>query len=187
MPRIALVLMLGLALAGAVGAAVPLPGASLYQLAVPLETSAGTTLRMADLRGQPVVVTLFYAQCRSVCPLIALALQRLDAAVPAPDRERLRILMVSLDPAHDTPEAMAHFAAEHGIEPGRWILARPRASDVRPLAAALGIRYRTLPDGSFSHSTVLTLLDVDGVPRARTTAITRPDPAFEAAVRAAAK
>ena len=55
---------------------------------------------------------------------------------------------------------------------------------MRLLAAALGIRYRTLPDGMISHSSILTALDADGVPRARTERLSDADPQFVSAVAA---
>jgi protein SCO1/2 len=55
---------------------------------------------------------------------------------------------------------------------------------VRAIAAALGIRYRQLPDLSFSHSSVITLLDRDGVPVTRTQAPVAEGPAFLASRRA---
>jgi protein SCO1/2 len=58
---------------------------------------------------------------------------------------------------------------------------------VRAIAAALGIRYRQLPDKSFSHSSVITLLDRDGVPAARTQVLAAEDPGFVASLRAQLK
>ena len=53
---------------------------------------------------------------------------------------------------------------------------------VRLLAAALGVRYCKLPDGSYSHSSILTVPDGQGVPRARTESIAGVDPGFVQAV-----
>jgi protein SCO1/2 len=61
-------------------------------------------------------------------------------------------------------------------------LARAEESDVRELAAVLGIRYRQLPSGVFSHSAVITLLDADGIVRARTENLQTLDPDFMRAV-----
>lgn len=148
------------------GAAVP--GESLYQLDMELETHDGRTLELAALRGAPVLVTMFYASCDGVCPLIAVHLRRIESQLDPAQRERLRVLMVSFDPARDTPQALAKFARDHRADPERWVLARTGDGDTREIAAALGIRYRGLPNGVFSHSTVITVLDADGVIRART-------------------
>jgi protein SCO1/2 len=70
---------------------------------------------------------------------------------------------------------------EHDLKAPAFEVARTDAGGVRLLAAALGIRYRQLPDGNFSHSSVLTVLDADGVPKARSEKLATADPAFVAA------
>ncbi|MFM2288866.1 MAG: hypothetical protein RL684_2009 [Pseudomonadota bacterium] len=155
-----------------------LPDTSLYQLHVTLESSSGAEFQLAGLAGKPMLVTMFYSQCTSVCPLLTSQLQQLVAGLSPADRARLDVLMVSFDSARDTPKALAAFALQHRIRIAGWRVARGSAHDVRTLAAALGIQYRELPDHSFNHSAVITLLDAQGVPRARTQVIAGKDPAF---------
>ena len=183
------------AAAGAVRAAEPehvhateapaaLPGGSLYQLGVTLDAADGARLALDSLRGAPVVVTMFYSTCTSVCPMLTLQMQHLAAALDDGERARVRFLMVSLDATRDTPQQLAAFAAEHHLPQPPFTVAHAAAGDVRAIAAALGIRYRQLPDASFSHSSVITLLDRDGVPAARTQVLAAEDPGFIASLRA---
>ena len=139
---------------------------SLYQLPVHLTTSRGEVLEFSSLRGRPLLVTMFYSRCASVCPILTMTLQRLDGALGEAGRKNLRVLMVSLDTLHDTPATLAAFVQEHHVDLSRWVVARAPSDDVRALAAALGIRYRALPDGTFNHSTVVSLLDREGIIRA---------------------
>lgn len=159
------------------------PGESIYQLQTDLTDQNGKATTLAALRGRPTLVTMFYTSCQSICPVITVALQRMEAELSAGQRDRLRIVMISLDPTRDTPEALAKFARAHEIDSTRWLLARASPDDVQDIAAVLGIRYRQLPDGSFSHSAVITLLDSDGVVRARTENLQQLDPAFLTALR----
>jgi protein SCO1/2 len=64
------------------------------------------------------------------------------------------------------------------------LITRAPASDVRALAAALGIQYRELADHSFNHSAVLSVTDREGTVRARTSQLSGSDASFLAAVRA---
>ena len=162
-----------------------LPGESIYQLPMELTLQNGSHVPLRQLRGQPALVTMFYASCDGVCPLLAFTLRRVEAALPASERERLLVLMVSFDPKRDTPEALRAFAKLNQIDRANWLLARADENDVRNLAAVLGIRYRELADGVFSHSAVITLLDADGVIRAHTTQLKELDPDFMGAIRAA--
>jgi protein SCO1/2 len=162
------------------GAAVP--GESLYQLALPLTGQDGKPVAFDSLRGRPVLVTMFYTSCDGVCPMLAFTMRRVVAAVPAAQRGRVRAVMVSFDPERDSPEALQAFAKLHQLGSPQWLLARAEESDVRELAAVLGIRYRQLPSGVFSHSAVITLLDADGIVRARTENLQTLDPDFMRAV-----
>ena len=164
--------------------AAPMPGESLYQLRIILETATGTTVPLEYFRGGPLLITMFYTHCTSVCPMLTADLKRLDAALSPHQRSKLRVLMVSLDGPRDTPAELTHFVNEHGIADPRWIVARASADDVRLLAATLGIRYRELPDHSFNHSAIITLVDKDGLLRARTTDLLRMDEDFARALTA---
>jgi protein SCO1/2 len=129
-----------------------------------------------------MLVTMFYTSCDGVCPMLAFTMRRVVAALPAEQRGRVRALMVSFDPERDSPQALQAFAKLHQLDSAQWLLARADEGDVRELAAVLGIRYRPLPGGVFSHSAVITLLDADGVVRARTENLQTLDPDFMRAV-----
>jgi protein SCO1 len=160
------------------------PGDSLYQLSTVLEVANGSTIKLAELRGKPLLVTMFYSHCSSVCPLLTAQVQRLVNSLPSAERQQILILMVSFDSLRDTPAALTDFKAEHHIHDANWIIARAPAGDVRTLAATLGIRYRELPDHTFNHSAIISVTDRDGTVRARTSAIGVPDDTFVRALRA---
>ncbi len=161
------------------------PGASVYALDVALDSATGAALHLSDFAGQPVVVTMFYSRCTYVCPALTLSLQRIEAALAPAERERVRFLMVSLDDVNDTPSVLATFAQSHHLEAPRWTVAHAGAADVRLLAAGLDIRYRRLPDGTFSHSSVITVLDADGVVRVRSSDLSGTDPTLLSLLRVA--
>jgi protein SCO1/2 len=173
---VALALTLAHSSAGADAAA--LPGDSLYQLPIELTTQDGSGIRLDGLRGQPVLISMFYASCDGVCPTIAFQMRRLDAALTPAQRQTLRLVLVSFDPKHDDQAALARFARLNQLDGSRWIVARAPESGVRELAAALDERYRELPGGGFSHSTIIAVLDADGVIRARSSALAAIDPEF---------
>jgi protein SCO1/2 len=168
----------------AVSAPADLPGESVYQLSMPLVDQDGRARSLQELRGAPVLITMFYASCDNVCPMIAYHMQRIERALTEAERGQLRVVMVSFDPARDTPEALRAFARGHHVDASRWLIARAEENDVRSLAAVLGIRYREIGDGVFNHSSVITLLDAQGVIRARTADLKSVDAEFVDAVRA---
>lgn len=158
------------------------PGDSLYQLRPALTDQAGAATSLDRYAGHPVLVSMFYASCPNVCPALVGTLQSIERAVPESERTRLRVLLVSFDDQLDTPAKLTEVATRQHVDASRWTLARADASDVRLLAAALGIQYRRLADGGFNHATVITLLDERGVPRARTSQLGGVDPALPEAL-----
>ena len=164
----------------------PLPRDSVYQLPLVLTDQSGHAGNWAARRGRTQLVSMFYTSCRYTCPLIVdsgLAIQR--GLAPA-QRDRLDVLLVSMDPANDTPKALMSVVTSRHLDTRRWTLASPPAASVRAAAGVLGIHYRQLADGDFNHTSALILLDPDGRILARTERIgSRPDPEFLAAVRKA--
>ena len=158
----------------------------MYQLPLPLTDQAGARYDWRNLRGKPRIVSMFYTSCPFVCPLIVDAGKSVERTLTPAERQRIGIVLISLDPAHDTPAALRHVADARKLDPARWTLASPRPQDVRAVAGVLGIRYRQLADGSFNHTAALVLLDAQGREVARTDQVgSQVDPAFVAAVRQA--
>lgn len=176
----------------ATAAAVPpapaqLPGDSVYHFDARLTDARGLPLAFRGLQGRPRVATMFYANCRYVCPLIVDSVKAIERKLSAAERERIGFVLISMDPERDTPEKLMSVMQERRLDAARWTLLRPEAEDLRGLAGVLGIRYRALADGEFNHSTSLVLLDANGRVLARSGQVGGPtDPEFLAAVRRAA-
>lgn len=176
-------LAFALALAGAVGAAAAAPSDSLYQMQVVLTDQGGRPVKLDLYAGHPVLITMFYGSCPHVCPMLVSTIQRYEREMSDASRGRLRVLLVSLDPDRDTPARLAEVMQRHRVDLARWTLARAEAQDVRRLAAALNIQYRQLPDGEFSHSAVITMLDEQGRLQKQTSSMLRLDPEFTDALK----
>jgi protein SCO1/2 len=138
-------------------------GASVYLLDAELTDQDGRKVKLADFRGQPVLISMFYGYCPYACPMLMTKLKRLEAALTPEARTSVRVVLVSLDPARDTPESLKKLAGAHGLDASRWRLLWTREENVQELAAVLGIKYRALPNGQMNHSSVITLLDREGL------------------------
>jgi len=117
----------------------------------------GKPVRLAELRGRPVVVTFLYTTCKDTCPLTAsqirIALDDLGHDVP--------VVAVSVDPANDTPRRARTFALKQGMQ-GRMRWALGSAKQLQRLWRAYGVQPQSR-DAEHTASTVL--LDGDGVQR----------------------
>ena len=160
---------------------------SLYQLKAPLTAQDGRPIGLDVYRGKPVLVTMFYASCQATCPLIIDTLRAVERKLTKEQLRELRVLLVSIDPDHDTPQFLAQTARERSLETTRWTLAHADERHVRLIAAALGVQYRKLPSGDFSHATQISVLDAQGKILAQSDQLGRVDDKLLAALRDASK
>jgi protein SCO1 len=149
-----------LAFSGVAYASEPAP--SLYDLEASLVDQDGrpTTLDLA--RGQPVLISMFYATCPHACPMLVRKIKKIEAQLPPEAQGKVQVLLVSFNGEKDTNEKLQKLKDAHGVDPARWHFTRTNASSVEELAAVLGIKYRFLPEGAINHTTVITLLGPDG-------------------------
>ena len=182
--RAALLSLGGLALLSRAAAAAKLPGSSVFQLPATLTDQDGRAFELASLRGQVTLASMFYSSCDKVCPVIFETIAQTLKALPAAERERVKVLMVSFDPAHDSVAVLKKTFEAHGCD-ARWTLARTDEASARKIAAVLGVQYRRLADGEFNHSSVIELLDSEGRIAARSAQMGVVDAALKKALRQA--
>ncbi|HEU4779159.1 MAG TPA: SCO family protein [Steroidobacteraceae bacterium] len=158
--------------------------ASLYQMHEKLRDQDGKAIDLDLYRGRKVLVTMFYGSCPATCPLIIDTLRAVERGLDTRERQELRILLVSLDSENDTPDALRQLADSRRIDTTRWTLAHADAGAVRRIAAALNIQYKKLPDGQFSHATIISALDADGKIVVQSAELGRADPEVLRAINA---
>lgn len=164
----------------------PLAPESVLQINNRFTDQNGQDFVLASRRGNTQLVAMFYTSCRYVCPLIIDSAFGVERSLSADERRKLHVLLVSLDPARDTPEALMSVVAKRHIDTRRWTLARTDDAGVRVFAALIGTRYRKLSDGDFNHTSALVLLDAEGRVLARTETLGAiPDPEFLTKVKRA--
>lgn len=139
----------------------PLPARSLYQLEADWTNDAGAATPLAALRGQPVLIAMFFAQCEYACPMLVADLQRVRSSLPAEARARTRIVLVSFDTARDTPAALRAYRERLNLD-AAWTLLRGEPAAVQELAMLLGVKFKQEATGQFAHSNLITLLNADG-------------------------
>jgi protein SCO1 len=177
--------LIALWLAASPAAAAELPRNSVYQLDVALTDQDGRASYWRDAAnptGGPRIVSVFYSRCDYVCPMVFEAVKNIEAGLPPEARQRLQVGLITLDPARDDVAALKKTAEQRAGDPARWRLYRTPAADTRKLASVLGVQYRRLSNGEFNHSTLIILLDAQGVELARTENIAKTDPVFLKAV-----
>jgi len=134
---------------------------SIYQLDGRFTDDSGRDFALGALRGHPVVLAMFFASCGSACPMTVTDLLALQARLATADRAQVRFVLVSFDSSRDTPEALARYRNQRGLD-RQWVLLHGADGPVRELAALLGVKYQRGEDGSYAHSNLFTVLNREG-------------------------
>lgn len=148
--------------APAPAAVAPLSARSLYQLDATWTNDAGAPVKLAALRGRPVVIAMFFASCEYACPVLTSDMQRMRALLPEAVRARAQFVLVSFDTARDTPAALKAYRERSALEPESWTLLRGDANSVQELAMLLGVQFKQDARGQFAHSNLITVLNGEG-------------------------
>jgi protein SCO1/2 len=152
---------------------------SIYQLDSSWVEDNGRALRLPALEGDMQLLALIYTTCTGTCPVTVRAMQMFSRSMPDDAKERLRFLLVTVDPDHDTLATLRKYRREMKLD-RHWKLLRGSPSDVRELAAVLGFNYEQIESGQFAHSNLVTVLDRRGeIVHQQTDFATHPEAVLE--------
>lgn len=156
---------------------------SLYHIRSTWTNQRLEDVQWSSFQGRPILVAMFYTHCGYTCPRIVHDLKGVLSELPRNERRTVGVVLVSIDPEHDTPEALKAFSEMHQLVSPQWNLLTGSDRDVRELAAALRIRYQAQPGGDFAHSNTITLLSPEGEVLARRDGLSTTDDTFVALLR----
>jgi protein SCO1/2 len=169
--------VLGTAIAAGLGAALLMRDTPATPVAATLVPpgDALPDFMLLDHRGQKVDRSIFedrwdlvffgFPHCPDICPTTLQLLARArDSLEESGQRPLPRIVLVSVDPERDTPEALARYTAAFGDD---IIGLTGDTTEIEKLTRALGIYFaKTEPaeDGSYSvdHSAVVLVINPEG-------------------------
>lgn len=129
-----------------------------------LPASIGGELRLSDLRGQPVLLYFGYTRCPDYCPITLAEFRRARDELGS-DGERVHFVLISVDPANDTPDVLAAYLRGFG---DGFIGLQGNDTTLRRISKEYGLTYRHGgghhhhgSDG-VEHSTASYLIDQNG-------------------------
>lgn len=124
--------------------------------------SGGRPVRLADLRGKPLVVSFVYTGCFQACPT---ATRFLAAAVKEAERSlgpgTFRVASVGFNLPFDSPGAMKEFGLKYGTGSPHWLFLTPEAATLEALVRDFGFRYEPTTAG-FDHLLQVSIVDAQG-------------------------
>ena len=122
----------------------------------------GRRLRLGDLRGKPLVLSMVYTSCYQICPMTTRFLSGVvEKAREALGEDSFAVAVVGFDVGVDNPDAMQYFANKQGISDKGWQVLSASSGAVETLAADVGFQYFPSSNG-FDHLIQATVIDAEG-------------------------
>jgi protein SCO1/2 len=133
-----------------------------------LTNQTGERVTLADLRGKIWVADIIFARCPGPCATMTKRMAELQSDLRA--NEPVRLVTLTSDPSHDTPEVLKKYAERFGADAGRWSFLTGNLAEIRGLAVndfkftvvERDPQDRAVPDDLFIHSTWFALIDQQG-------------------------
>jgi protein SCO1/2 len=109
-----------------------------YAPTPPFVDQTGRAFTLKDLGGGPIVMAFIYTRCRDAreCPLTSAKFKQLQDRFAG---TATHLVLVTLDPAYDTPPVLARYARTFGADPARWRFATGNPDTVLDFAAQFDV------------------------------------------------
>ena len=140
-----------------------LPELSIYNLPSTWTTQDNEDIELKDLRGNVLVMVMIYTSCKAACPRLVADMRNIEKQVPEKDLDKVKFIMVSIDPETDTPQRLKKFSEENLMTDDHWMFLRGTPEDTREFAAVLAVSYKKISPIDFSHSNIISVFDEEGV------------------------
>lgn len=124
---------------------------------ISLSDQYGRPVALSSLRGRPVVIAFLYSSCGAACVLIAQQIRGALNELPSP----VPVLIVSADPAADTPAAVRRFLAQVSLS-GRVYYLTGTQAQLESVWRAYRVRPASAGAAAFAKYATVLLLDGRG-------------------------
>jgi protein SCO1/2 len=85
-----------------------------------LTERSGRRIGRDDLLGHVALIDFIYTECTETCPTQSGRFAQLQKRFAG--ARNLRLVSITVDPQHDTPEVLTHYAARYGADERWWFL-----------------------------------------------------------------
>ncbi len=124
---------------------------------IALTDQYGRPVSLAAMRGKPVVLAFLYAHCGGPCTLIAQQIRGALGELPEP----VPVLIVSADPAGDSPAAVRRFLAASALS-GRVYYLTGSPAELRKIYSEYKVRPASAGAKAFANYATVLLIDPQG-------------------------
>lgn len=135
---------------------------SIYNLPSQWTTQDNKNIEMKDLKGKVLVMVMIYTSCKSACPRLVADMRHIEERIPENLKDKVQLVLVSIDPAVDTPKRLKEFSIENKMDNHQWLFLRSTEENTREFAAVLAVNYKKISPMDFSHSNIISVFNAGG-------------------------
>lgn len=136
---------------------------SLYELKTNWRDTENNKVDISVAKGSYTIITMIYTGCAHACPMTISKILEIENDFSKVNFKDLKFVLASFDVKNDRPQKLKKYQIDRKLNPNQWkFLSAENEDDARKLAVTLGISYKDIGDGDFSHSNLITLLDPTG-------------------------
>ena len=125
----------------------------------------GARIALDQFRGKAVAVTFIFASCSATCPILTAKMAAVQDQLGSDFGRKIAFLSITVDPDHDTPEVLQHYANTFGANPTGWKFLTGSPAMIRDIERQYGIFTAGRPDGKLDHTNLTSLVDPRGMLR----------------------
>ena len=119
-------------------------------------------VNLDSLEGRITVVNVVFSRCPTQCRRLSAQMQRIQARIPS----GVRLVTLTADPDHDTPEVLGRYGKEYGASPEKWWFLTGAKAEVYRVAVS-DLKFAVVESGDpsakledlFIHSADFAVLD----------------------------
>jgi protein SCO1/2 len=134
---------------------------SIYQLTGEWTNQFNEKMTLKQLDGKVQLVAMIFTHCGYACPKMVGNMKAIEKQLPDQLKDKVGFVLITFDTERDTPKQLKKYAIQKQLD-DNWVLLHGKSNQVRVLSMLLQIQYNQLPNGDFSHSNILTILDEQG-------------------------
>ncbi len=140
----------------------PITDLSIYNLPEKWTNQDGKDIELKELRGKVLVMVMIYTSCKTACPRLVADMRHIEERIPKEYKDKVQLVLVSIDPTVDTPERLKEFSIENQMTGNQWTFLRSNEENTREFAAVLAVNYKKISPIDFSHSNIISIFNEEG-------------------------
>jgi protein SCO1/2 len=130
-----------------------------------LTSQDGQRLALNDLHGKVIVVTFIYTSCADACPILTAKMATVQDDLGVEFGRKIFFVSITVDPEHDTPEALMRYAQTHGANLTGWAFLTGTPREIQTIARQYGVYYKKQAAGDVDHTFLTSVVDQHGTLR----------------------